>query len=291
MAKDGRYYAYPLPRGAAVFSSLSKADGLVSVPENVEGYDADTELKAILLRPEEDLQGRFHIVGSHDLSLDVLRDMIKGRHPSMDLISAHVGSLAGILAMQKGIVDLATTHILDEQEKVYNIPAARKYLGGRGCLLVHIARRVQGLLIAKGNPKAITGIADAARKEIRFVNRQIGSGTRILLDMLLEEKGIDRLSILGYDREESTHTATAILVKEGIADMGLAIYPVSRIFDLDFIPLMEEEYDLLVTKEFSETAGFALIMELLTSTEFATRLEEMGGYNTKESGKIKYVDR
>ena len=291
MLKDGRYYAYPLPRGAAVFSSLSKADALVSVPENVEGYDADTELKAVLLRPEEDLQGRFHVVGSHDLSLDVLRDMIKTRYPSKDLISAHVGSLSGILAMQKGIVDMATTHILDEQEKVYNIPAAKKYLKGRGFLLVHIARRIQGLLLAKGNPKAIREISDVARKDVRFVNRQAGSGTRILLDMILREKGIDRSSVQGYDREESTHTATAILVKEGIADMGLAIYPVSRIFDLDFIPLMEEEYDLLVTKEFSETPGFGLIMELLTSTEFASRLGEMGGYNTKESGKIKYVNR
>jgi putative molybdopterin biosynthesis protein len=290
MARGGRYYAYPLPRGASVFSSLSKADALVSVPENVEGYDADTELPAVLLRHEEDLQNRLHIVGSHDLSLDVLRDMIKTRYPEMDLISAHVGSLSGILAMEKGIVDLATTHILDEQEKVYNIPVAKKYLAGRGFLLVHIARRTQGLLTAKGNPKAIRGIDDLVRKDVRFVNRQIGSGTRILLDMMLREKGIDRSSILGYDREESTHAATAILVKEGIADTGLAIYPVSRIFGLDFIPLMEEEYDLLVTKEFSDKPEFALIMGLLTSAEFASRLDELGGYNTKESGKIKYVN-
>jgi putative molybdopterin biosynthesis protein len=290
IAKGGRYYAYPLPRGAAVFSSLSRADALVSVPENVEGYDADTELRAVLLRPEEELRNRLHIVGSHDLSLDVLRDMIKTRRPTMDLISAHVGSLSGILAMQKGIVDLATTHILDEQEKVYNIPAAKKYLAGRGFLLVHIAKRIQGLLTAKGNPKAIREIVDLARKDVRFVNRQVGSGTRILLDMMLKEKGIDRCSIQGYDREESTHAATAILVKEGIADTGLAIYPVSRIFGLDFIPLMEEEYDLLVTKEFSEDPRFALIMDLFTSAEFASRLGELGGYSTKDSGKVKYVN-
>lgn len=290
MARNGRYYAYPLPRGASVFSSLSKADALVSVPENVEGYDADTELRAVLLRHEEELQNRIHIVGSHDLSLDVLRDMIKTRHPEMDLISAHVGSLSGILAVEKGVVDLATTHILDEREKVYNIPVAKKYLAERGFFLVHVAKRTQGLLTAKGNPKAIREIADLARKDVRFVNRQIGSGTRILLDMMLKEQGIDRGSILGYDREESTHAATAILVKEGIADTGLAIYPVSRIFGLDFIPLMEEEYDLLVTREFGATPEFALVMELLTSPEFASRLDEMGGYNTKESGKVKYVN-
>jgi putative molybdopterin biosynthesis protein len=290
IAKAGKYYAYPLPRGAAVFSSLSKADALVSIPENVEGYDADTEIRAVLLRPEEELQNRLHIVGSHDLSLDVLRDMVKTRYPAMDLISAHVGSLSGILAMGKGIVDLATTHILDEREKVYNIPAAKKYLAGRGFLLVHIARRIQGLLTTKGNPKGIKEIADLARKDVRFVNRQVGSGTRILLDMMLKEQGIDRHSIQGYDREESTHAATAILVKEGIADTGLAIYPVSRIFNLGFIPLVEEEYELLVTKEFSEDPRFALLMDLLTSTEFASRLGELGGYNTKESGKVKYVN-
>ncbi len=290
MARSGRYYAYPLPRGAAVFSSLSKADGLISVPEHIEGYEEGAELSAILLRPENELQGRLNIVGSHDLSLDVLRGMIKTRYPAMDLISAHVGSLSGILAMQKGIVDLATTHILDEQELVYNIPAAKKYLEGRKFLLVHVAKRIQGLLMARGNPKAIMGIGDLTRKDVRFVNRQMGSGTRILLDMMLKERGIDRHSIQGYEREESTHAATAILVKEGIADTGLAIYPVSRIFSLDFMPLMEEEYDVLVTKEFTEDRRFDLLMELLTSAEFASRLDELGGYNTKESGKIKYVN-
>jgi putative molybdopterin biosynthesis protein len=289
VAKDRRYYAYPLARGAGVFSSLSHADGLVRIPENVEGYLEGEVLSADLLRTEDDLQNRINIIGSHDLSLDVLRDMIKVRQPSMDLVSAHVGSLSGIVAMQKGIVDAVTTHILDEQEKVYNIPVARRYLPDRRYLLVHIAKRIQGLVTAKGNPKGIKGMGDLPRKDIRFVNRQFGSGTRILLDMMLKEQGIDRTAIQGYDREESTHAATAILVKEGIADVGLAIYPVSRIFGLDFIPLMEEEYDLLVSKEFSEDPRFALLMELLASPQFASRLDELGGYNTKDSGKIKYV--
>jgi putative molybdopterin biosynthesis protein len=289
VAKDRKYYAYPLARGAGVFSSLSQADGLVQIPENVEGYAEGEVLSASLLRSEDELQHRINIIGSHDLSLDVLRDMIKLNHPEMDLVSAHVGSLSGIIAMQKGIIDAVTTHILDEQEKVYNIPAATRYLPGRKFLLIHIAKRIQGLLTARGNPKHIKGIADLPRKDLRFVNRQFGSGTRILLDMMLKEHGIDRRDVQGYDREESTHAATAILVKEGIADVGLAIYPVSRIFSLDFIPLMEEDYDLLVTKEFSEGPKFALLMELLTSSKFASRLDELGGYTTKDSGKIKYV--
>jgi putative molybdopterin biosynthesis protein len=288
MERKGRYYAYPLPRGAGVFSSLSRADALVTIPENVEGYNEGTVLPAHLLRSEDELQHRLNIVGSHDLSLDVLRDMIKTRFPAMDLISAHVGSMSGITAMQKEIVDLVTTHILDEQELVYNIPAIKKYLAGRPVLLVHITKRIQGLLVAKGNPLGIAGVDDLTRHEVRFVNRQFGSGTRILLDMILKERRIDPRSIRGYDREEPTHTAVAILVKEGIADVGLAIHAVSRSFSLDFIPLMEEEYDLLVTKEFSEDPRFSLLMELLTSPEFASRLSGLGGYMTKDSGKIKY---
>jgi len=290
VAKGGKYYAYPLPRGAGVFSSLSRADGLITIPENVEGYDENTELSAVLMRPEHELLNRLNIVGSHDLSLDVLRDMIKTRYPAMDLVSAHVGSLSGILAMQKGIVDLATTHILDEREKVYNIPAVRRYLEGKAVLLVHVAKRIQGLLLAKGNPKAIKGVADLCRKDVRFVNRQSGSGTRILLDMMLEAEGIDRRSIRGYDREEATHTAAAILVREGIADTGLAIYAVSAIFGLDFIPLAEEDYDLLVTREFSEDERFGRLMELLTSPEFRERLDRLGGYRTEETGRITYVN-
>ena len=289
VAKDNRYYAYPLPRGAGIFSSLSRADGLVTIPGNVEGYAAGATVRAALLRPEDELAKRINIVGSHDLSLDVLRDMIKTLFPALDLVSAHVGSLSGIMAMQKGVTDLVTTHILDEREKVYNIPAIKKYLPGRAVSLVHIAKRTQGLLVGKGNPKAITGVADLGREDVRFVNRQSGSGTRILLDMMLKEKGIDPRSIRGYDREEATHTAAAILVKEGVADTGLAIYGVSRIFGLDFISLMEEEYDLLVAGEFRTDAKFAILMELLASAAFAARLGALGGYDTKESGKIKYA--
>ncbi len=290
VAKSGKYYAYPLPRGAGIYSSLSRADALLAIPENVEGYDEGTVLPASLLRPEEELQHRLNIVGSHDLSLDILRDMIKTRFPAMDLVSAHVGSMSGIAAMRKGFVDLATTHVLDEQELVYNIPAIKKYLPGKAVILVHVTKRIQGLVVAKGNPLSIAGVEDLARRELRFVNRQAGSGTRILLDMMLKERKIDPRMIRGYDREEPTHTAAALLVKEGIADVSLAIHAAARSFSLDFIPLMEEEYDLLVTKEFSIDPRFALLMDLIASSEFASKLNELGGYNTKDSGKIKYVN-
>ena len=288
--KHGIYYAYPLARGASLFSSLAQADGLIRIPQNVEGYPEGEHISCELLRNQKELRGRIHILGSHDFSLDVMRDIIKKARPDMDLISTHVGSLSGIIALQKGVVDLCTTHILDEKEKTYNIPVVKKYLGTRPALLINVAKRIQGLVVAKGNPKGVKGIPDLSRVDIRFVNRQVGSGTRILLDTMLAEQGIDRSSILGYDRGEFTHTAVGVLVKDGIADVGLAIYPIARLFGLDFIPLVEEEYDLLVAREFTEETKFSMLMEAITSAELARRLQEFGGYNTDQTGKTKYVN-
>ncbi len=288
--KGTKYYAFPLPRGASVFSSLARADGLITIPENIEGYEEDEEIICELLRSKDDIGNSTHIIGSHDLSLEILRDMMKRKFPDKDLISTHVGSLSGIMAFQKGITDLCTTHVLDEYEKVYNIPVLKKYMPDRPWLLVHIARRTQGLLVNRDNPKAITGISDIARAGVTFVNRQVGSGTRILFDLLLKEKGIDKNFIRGYDREESSHTAVAVLVREAIADTGVAINAVARIFSLGFIPLAEEDYDLLVTKEFTEDERFKCLLDLIRSEEFKERLKEIGGYNTDDTGKIKYVN-
>lgn len=286
--KGDQYYAFPLPRGASIYSSLANADGLIKVPENTEGFDEGETIACELMRGKGELSKRTHIIGSHDLSLGILRDMVKNRYPDQDLISTHVGSMSGIMAFRKGITDLCTTHVLDEQEKVYNINVVKKYVPDRNWLLVNIAKRTQGLVVRKGNPKSLSGIEDIAKEDVTFVNRQVGSGTRILLDTMLKEKGVSRDSVKGYDREESSHTAIAILVREGVADTGIAIHAAARVFSLDFIPLAEEDYDLLVTKEFSETAKFQTLLNLIRSDEFKKRLHEVGGYNTEDTGKIKY---
>jgi putative molybdopterin biosynthesis protein len=288
--RRGVYYAYPLARGASLFTSLARADALIRIPQNVEGYSEGEHVPCELLRDVNELRGRLYILGSHDFSLDVMRDIIKKSSPGTDLISTHIGSLGGVIAFKKGVVDLCTTHILDEKEKVYNIPVVKKYLGTKPALLINVAKRIQGLVVAKGNPKGVKEISDLARSDIRFVNRQVGSGTRILLDTMLNEQGIDRESIRGYDREEFTHAAVGVLVKDGIADVGLAIYPIARLFGVDFLPLIEEEYDLLVTKEFTEEKEFSMLMEAIGSDEFARRLEAFGGYNTEQTGKTKYVN-
>jgi putative molybdopterin biosynthesis protein len=285
---NGTYFAVPLSRGASLFSSMAKADGIIRIPENTEGYEEGEKVSCELLRSEEEIAGRIHIMGSHDLSLDVVRDMVKAGRPGTDLISTHTGSLSGIMALRNGITPLATTHILDEKEKVYNVPAIRRYLPGEAVRLIHIAKRMQGLFVAQGNPKNIRGLADLNRPDVKFVNRQFGSGTRILLDSMLAEAGLDKNTINGYDREESSHTAVGVLVKGFVADAGVGIYSVARAFSLDFVPLAEEEYDLLVTKTFMNDKRFTMLMDIVTSVEFAKRLNNMGGYNTKETGKVKY---
>jgi len=287
--KKGLFYAFPLQRGASVFSSMARADALLSIPEKIEGYDEDEKVSCILLRDREELKNRIHIIGSHDLSLDIIRDTLKTMSPSMDLLSIHTGSLSGLLSIKKGISDVCTTHILDEKEGMYNIPAIKRYLPDIPCILIHIAKRMQGLVVQKDNPKGITGIADLARNDIRFVNRQAGSGTRFLLDSLLKEAKIDTHTVQGYDREESSHTSVAVLVKESVADAGVAIYGVAKLFSLHFIPLMEEDYDILMTKPFTEDPRFTMLMNILQSKDFKERLEALGGYNTKDTGAIRYA--
>ncbi len=286
---SGKYYAIPLNRGASIFSSIARADGLVRIHASVEGYSEDEEIACELFTNEESLNQRIHIVGSHDLSLDILRDMMKSFNKDMDMISTHTGSLSGITAMAKGVSYICTAHILDEKDKIYNIPTIKKYLYNKPCKLIHIAKRQQGLLVRKDNPLKIKGIEDLSRPDVKFINRQAGSGTRILFDSLISECGIEKHQINGYDREESTHTAVGILVRESIADAGIAIYSIAKIFSLDFIPLAEEDYDMVVDSKFMGDNKFNILMNLINSGEFKKRLEQMGGYNTKETGRIKFT--
>lgn len=284
----GTYYAIPLPRGASIFSSIAKADGLLRIPDDIEGLNEDEKISCELLRSKEIFNRSIHIVGSHDLSLDILRDMMKKSHADIDIVSTHTGSLSGITAMSKGVAYICSTHILDEREKSYNVPAIKRYLADKPCVLIHIAKRMQGLLVRKENPMDIKGIKDLSRPDVKFINRQSGSGTRILFDALLRECGIEKHQINGYDKEESTHTAVGILIRESIADTGIAIYSMAKVFSLDFIQLAEEDYDIIVAKDFLEDKRFNLLMDLINSDEFKQRLERLGGYNTEETGKIKY---
>jgi putative molybdopterin biosynthesis protein len=282
----GRIVATPLPRGAGTITSITEADGIIRIPNHVEGINDNEIVAAELLRPLPAIRQTIVIVGSHDNSLDVLADQLKAGHSELTLSSSHVGSMGGLMAIKRGLCHLAGTHLLDTTDGTYNVSYLKKYLPDTPVKLVHLVQRDQGLIVKKGNPKQIGGIADLSRKEVSFINRQIGAGTRILLDYKLDQLNIKAAEIKGYQNEEFTHMAVAVSVLSGTADAGLGIYAAAKALDLDFIPVVTEQYDLVVLPEFFTSDAVQILFDIINSSEFKQRVEALGGYNTKNTGKV-----
>jgi putative molybdopterin biosynthesis protein len=280
--------AVPLGRGAGVIMTMVHADGLMRVPSLVEGFNAGEEADVELLRPIEDIENTILCTGSHDLAIGVLEDQLKLRHPELKIAATNVGSLGGLLALQRGETHLAGTHLLDPQTGVYNIPDIKRTIPTVPVVLVHLAQREQGILVARGNPKSVRGLNDLARPGVRFVNRQLGSGTRVLLDYELKRIGIDPASISGYEREEFTHMAVGVAVASGLADAGLGVRAAANALGLDFLPVAAEQYDLLFHHSFLESAPGEFLMEILNSAALKSAVMSMGGYDTERCGEILY---
>lgn len=281
---SGRIVAVPLNRGAGVVSSFVKADGIIHVPQNVEGYEAGEKVRVELLRPMTDIEQTLVITGSHDPLIDEIIDIMRRTWPDSFVASSHVGSMGGIMAVKRGEAHLGGVHLLDEASGEYNRAYIRKYIPEGGVVLMRCVQRTQGLMVAAGNPLRVEGISDLPR--LRYVNRQKGSGTRVLIDYLLKQQGIDPSAIQDYDREEMTHTAVAAAVAAGSADAGMGILSAARIYGLGFIPVCEEEYDLLISESAMSMEPVQRLIRILQSDEFATRLEKMGGYQLDQPGEI-----
>ncbi len=280
----GRTVAVPLNRGAGVVSSFVKADGIIHVPQNVEGYEAGESVRVELLRPMAEIEQTLVITGSHDPLIDEVIDIMRRTWSDSFVASSHVGSMGGIMAVKRGEAHLGGVHLLDEASGEYNKAYLRKYIPEGGVVLMRCVKRSQGLMVAKGNPLTVQGVADLPR--LRYVNRQKGSGTRILIDYLLKQQGIDPSTIQDYDREELTHTAVAAAVAAGSADAGLGILSAAKIYDLGFIPVCEEEYDLLISESALSMEPVQRMINVLRSEEFAARLEKLGGYELDQPGEI-----
>ncbi len=248
-----RLVANPLPRGAGTVTSITRADGIVRVPADLEGLHPDREVAVELLRPLAEIERNIVVVGSHDLCLDVLADLLKEEQTGLSLSSSHVGSLAGIMAIRNGLCHLAGSHLLDPDDGSYNTTDVARYLADVPVRLINLVTREQGLMIVKGNPGAIGGFEDLTRDGVTFINRQGGSGTRVLLDYELAKRGIPAGDISGYETEEFTHMAVAVAVMSGAADAGLGIRSAARALDLDFLPVTSERYDLIIPEEFVDT--------------------------------------
>lgn len=280
--------AVPLNRGSGVVSSFMKADGILEVPQSTEGYEAGDTVKIRLLRDKEVLMHTLFSVGSHDPLLDELAEILHRTDREIFMSSSHVGSMGGIMALKKGEAHIAGCHLLDEKDGSYNISAIKKYFPDGGIRIIECVGRTQGLMVQKGNPKHITGIEDIAREGIKYVNRQKGSGTRILLDYLCDQKHIQKENVYGYDREEFTHTSVAAQIDSGTADAGMGIYSAAKMYGLDFLPVCTEEYDLLIPDTAWELPMVQKLIEVLKSEEFHEKLIALGGYEISQPGRCKY---
>ena len=285
-----RVVATPLQGGAGVLMSLVKADGIVTIPRFVEGHQAGETVQVELLRPLNSITRNIVAIGSHDMTLDLLADQLRRRDPDITFSSAHVGSLGGLLALQRGEAHLAGSHLLDEDTGEYNVAYVRRLLTDHGIptVILGFVERVQGLILPQGNPKTIQGIEDLLRTDVTFVNRQRGAGTRVLLDYVLKQQGLDARQIAGYERQEFTHLAVAAAVKSGVADCGLGILAAARALDLDFVPLFHERYDLVIPQEHYNSTLLTSLLALLREEDspFRRAVQGLGGYKTDRMGDV-----
>jgi len=281
-----RVVATPLPRGAGCITSITEADGIIRIPNHIEGIKDNETAAAELLRPVSSIRDTIVVVGSHDNTLDVLADMIKVKQSHLTISSSHVGSMGGLMAVKRGACHLAGSHLLDTEDGSYNVTYVAKHLSQNDVKLVNLVYRDQGLIVGRGNPKGITGVEDLARSDISFINRQPGSGTRILFDYRLDRVGINPADIIGYQHEEFTHMAVAVAVLSGTVDAGLGIYAAAKALDLDFIPVVTEQYDLIIPRAHFETENIQLMLETINSAEFKRRVNALGGYSTEKTGTI-----
>ncbi len=282
----GKHIAMPVQRGAGVITSLTRADGIVRVPQELEGLDVGEEVTVRLLRPKEQLDHTLIMIGSHDNAIDVLANELKLRDSRIHLSSSNVGSLGGLMAVRRGQTHLAGSHLLDTQTGDYNFSYIERYLKGVPLRLVTLARRQQGLLVRKGNPKRIEGMNDLLRPDVSFINRQAGSGTRILFDYCLDLEKLSAADIRGYDQEEFTHMAVAVNILSGRADAGMAIYASARALGLDFIPIAEERYDLVIPEDGWDDPKMRLLIEIIVSERFRRMVADLGGYDVSVSGSV-----
>jgi len=281
----GTMVATPLPRGAGVLTSLVRADGLLVVPAGQEGHHPGEEVDIALLRGLDEIERTIVAIGSHDLVLDLAASALRAEDPSVTLASSNVGSLGGLVALRDGLCHLAGSHLLDPATGEYTMPYVRRVLGDAEVAVVRLVHRDQGLIVAPGNPLRLGGVGDLARPGVRYVNRQRGAGTRVLLDHELAAFGVAPADVDGYAREEPTHLAVAAAVAAGRGDAGLGILAAARAFGLDFVPVTREPYDLVVAAE--EMAGplLAPLWALLAEDRFQAAVTDLGGYSTKEMGR------
>jgi len=276
--------AAPLSRGAGVITSLVQADGLALIPSGVQGMDAGEQVKVHLYRSKAEIERTIFCIGSHDMTLDLMAQFL-AEHDRR-FASANVGSQGGLIALRRGEAHLAGSHLLNPETGEYNISYIRQYMPNIPVKVIALVGRDQGLMVKKGNPKGVKSLGDLTQHQVQFVNRQRGAGTRVLLDYHLNLMGISPDSILGYTQEEYTHLGVAAAVASGRADCGLGIAAAAQALDLDFVPLFQERYDLVIPKEHAESTLLVPLFDLIAGNDFRNSVSKLPGYDVSVMGKI-----
>jgi putative molybdopterin biosynthesis protein len=282
----GEMITLPLSRGAGVISSLVKADGYLKIEAGSQGVRAGEKVHVQLLRHRDEIERTILSVGSHDITLDVLAQFLAKR--KRRLSAAHVGSIAGLIAINRRETHISQSHLYDTETEEYNVPFINKYIKDEKIKLIEFVSREQGFLVPKGNPKKILGFDDLHNTKLRFVNRQRGAGTRVLFDSYLKAYGIEAETLLGYDDEEFSHLSVGVAVKSGRVDFGMGIAAAAYAMDLDFVPICEEKYQLVIPADLYESDLLTPLLEILNDKEFQQVLKNMNGYHVGDIGKIVY---
>jgi len=287
--------AAPLSRGAGVITSLVQADGLVILPPGVQGLEAGEKVQVHLYKSRSELERTIFCIGSHDLTLDLMAQFL-AEHDRR-FVSANVGSQGGLIALRRAEAHLAGSHLFDPRTGEFNISYIRQYMPGIPVKVVALARREQGLLVKRGNPLGIKSLEDLGRSDspagrgVRFMNRQRGAGTRVLLDFHLNRLGISPEKIQGYNQEEYTHLGVAAAVASGRADCGLAIAAAAQALDLDFVPLFQERYDLVIPKVYADGQLLSPLFGLLNGRTFRDEVSKLKGYDVSVMGTVILEDQ
>lgn len=280
-----KFVAAPLARGAGAAMSLVRADGFCVIEQSSEGVEAGEKVSIELYRAKSEIENTVVVIGSHDLILDVMADIMPNVYKDMFVSSTHVGSMGGLMALRRGEAHMSPIHLLDEETGEYNAAYVKKMFKEPMALIKGV-HRIQGIMVKKGNPFDVAGIEDLAGSEIRYVNRQRGAGTRVLFDYKLKQEGIDPETITGYDREMATHMAVAAAVASDGADAGMGVLSAAKAMGLDFVEVAPEEYDFAIPAKYLGLPHVKAFIDILKSEEFRTRLDELGGYSCENAGEI-----
>ncbi|MCL2323469.1 MAG: molybdopterin biosynthesis protein, partial [Oscillospiraceae bacterium] len=285
-AVSDKIIATPNQRGAGSMMSIINCDGVLEIPQNVEGYEKGEIVPIKLLKPLSEIKNTLVLIGSHDPILDIASDMMRSKNSNVSLASSNSGSMGGILSLRSGECHLTTSHLLDENTGKYNVSYIKKYLKGEDVYLIKFVKRIQGILTRKSSKFKPESVKDIKDLKLKFVNRQKGSGTRVLFDYLLKKSSMDKKDIIGYEREEFTHLLVAEAIKNGDVDCGIAVYSAASMMGLDFTKIYDEEYDIIVPKKNMELNSFKEFYSVITSDKFKNELDKLGGYDYSEIGTI-----